>query len=278
MESPWESQRAEAENGELLSVEESDHEGERLVHKTTIETVKIHEARNESLGNRVLHCLSQVPCASLIAWIILLVGLGGLTGGLLIGVQKTRDLIDKDDLFWFLEYAVAGVVAGMFVFGTLLLCVGHISTDPTSRHIFHTTKRNLCAQGLNITMLIFSYIFGILWVLLTAIFGVPLYLLVNILFIQDDVKNINLVNYGLDKKEYTGAELDTFLVGVNRLLVIYITIFVSSLLITISMIHFLIVISSNLTHLKDTRLATLNAYSDHTDMQNSKHSVVDTTM
>lgn len=54
--------------------------------------------------------------------------------------------------FWFLEYAVAGVVAGMFVFGTVLLCVGHISTDPTSRHIFHTTKRNLCAQGLNITV------------------------------------------------------------------------------------------------------------------------------
>lgn len=48
MESPWESQRAEAENGELLSVEESDHEGERLVHKTTVETVKIHEGKKTS--------------------------------------------------------------------------------------------------------------------------------------------------------------------------------------------------------------------------------------
>lgn len=52
MESPWESQRAEAENGELLSVEESDHEGERLVHKTTIETVKIHEGK---VGLRQMH-------------------------------------------------------------------------------------------------------------------------------------------------------------------------------------------------------------------------------
>lgn len=45
MESPWESQRAEAENGELLSVEESDHEGERLVHKQPVEIVKIHEGK-----------------------------------------------------------------------------------------------------------------------------------------------------------------------------------------------------------------------------------------
>ena len=45
MESPWESQRAEAENGELLSVEESDHEGERLVHKQQIEDVQIREGK-----------------------------------------------------------------------------------------------------------------------------------------------------------------------------------------------------------------------------------------
>ena len=45
-------------------------------------------------------------------------------------------------------------------------------------------------------MLIFSYIFGILWVLLTAIFGVPLYLLINILIIKNEVSEINLVNYG----------------------------------------------------------------------------------
>lgn len=51
---------------------------------------------------------------------------------------------------WFLEYSVAGVVVGMFVIGTILLCISHISTDPTSRHVFHSTKRNLCAQGLNI--------------------------------------------------------------------------------------------------------------------------------
>lgn len=54
-----------------------------------------------------------------------------------------------------------------------------------------------CTNGwitFNFQMLIFSYMFGIAWVLMTAIFGIPLYLLINILMIQ--VNEINLVNYG----------------------------------------------------------------------------------
>lgn len=44
-------------------------------------------------------------------------------------------------------------------------------------------------------------------------------------------------------------------------------------------IHFMIVISANISHLKDHRLATMNAYSETTEeVRNSKHSVVDTTM
>ena len=42
-------------------------------------------------------------------------------------------------------------------------------------------------------------------------------------------------------------------------------------------IHFLMVISANITHLKETRFATLNAYEETEEVQNSKH-VVDTTM
>lgn len=61
-------------------------------------------ARSEKCSDRFLQCLSQVPCGSLIAWIILLVGLGGLTGGLLIGAQKTRDMLDNDQLWVELSY------------------------------------------------------------------------------------------------------------------------------------------------------------------------------
>lgn len=73
-------------------------------------------ARSEKCSDRFLHCLSQVPCGSLIAWIILLVGLGGLTGGLLIGAQKTRDMLDNDQLWVELSYLLK-----TFIFYSCLL-------------------------------------------------------------------------------------------------------------------------------------------------------------
>ena len=42
-------------------------------------------------------------------------------------------------------------------------------------------------------------------------------------------------------------------------------------------IHFLMCISANITHLRETRFATLNAYEEADEAQNSKH-IVDTTM
>lgn len=42
-------------------------------------------------------------------------------------------------------------------------------------------------------------------------------------------------------------------------------------------IHFLICVSANITHLRDNRFATLNAYEGE-EIRNSKHSVLDTNM
>lgn len=42
-------------------------------------------------------------------------------------------------------------------------------------------------------------------------------------------------------------------------------------------VHFLICISANITHLRDNRFATLNAYETE-ELRNSKHSVLDTNM
>ncbi|XP_033742301.1 neuronal membrane glycoprotein M6-b-like isoform X2 [Pecten maximus] len=288
MESPWvESQRAEAENGELLSVNESeeelDKEGTVVVKDVyavqTLLVSKEKETRNDKCSDRLLHCLSQVPCASLIAWIILLMGLGGLTGSLLIGVQKTRDLFESDQWFWFIEYTLTGVVVGMFLIGTALLCVGHISTDPTSRHLFHTTKRNTCGQGLNMFLLVISYILGFAWTVVTSILAIPLFLLLVLILIKNKVTCIDLINYGLSEMKLCGEDLDDFARKGQDLMISYIVAYISSVLIVISLIHFMIVISANISHMKDHRLATLNAYSETTEeVRNSKHSIVDTTM
>lgn len=266
MEGPWEVRPGSGEQGELLA-EHKEEEKE--------------SAHSDSCIQRVFHCLSHVPCASLIAWIILLLGLGGVTGSLIFGAQRTRDMLDDDRMLWFMEYTLIGVICGMFVIGTSLLIVGHCSSEPNSRHAFNTSGKNFCARVLNIFMLVLSYILTICWVLVSALLAIPAGLLILLIYLQNDrdIQCINLLNYGFHFREICKAEgeLERFTNRGRDLLVCYVVAYISAILIAISLIHFLMVISANITHLKETRFATLNAYEETEEVQNSKH-VVDTTM
>ncbi|KAK3577076.1 hypothetical protein CHS0354_037102 [Potamilus streckersoni] len=235
-------------------------------------------------GERLLHCLSNVPCASLIAWITLLLGLGGLTGSILTGVPRTRDLLRDDATLWFMEHTIIGVLCGMFVFGTLLLLVGHLSSDPTSRHTFNTSKKNACARGLNIMLLILTFILGISWIIISAVIAIPLMMLLLLLYLHDYMKEncFNLANYGFSFREMCGHDFAAFTDKGRELLICYIIAYAAVVLIAASLIHFLINISANITHLRDTRFVTLHAYEEENEeVRNSasKHSnLADTTM
>lgn len=233
--------------------------------------------RKENCCDKFLTCLSHVPCASLIAWIILLLGLGGLTGSLLYGVTKCRKIMEDGTFWWFMEFTVIGVVVIMFVLGTLFLVIAHLSSDPTNRYVFNTSKKNMCARGLNIFVLFIAYFLAVIWVAGSSLAVMPL--LVSTFILSTDFKKgdcIELKYYGLEKK-VCDPELEVFLKEGKELFTCYIFTYVSSVLVTISMIHFLISISANYTHLKDSRFATYNAY-DTEEVRNSKHSMLDTNM
>ncbi|XP_055893908.1 uncharacterized protein LOC106064390 isoform X2 [Biomphalaria glabrata] len=222
-----------------------------------------------------LKCLGLVPCPSLLSWIILLCGIGCLTGSLLIGTWRTRELLKGDeDLLWFMEYTIIGVTIGMFVIGTLLLTTGHLSTEPTSRRIFNSLTKNRCAQGLNICALVVAYILTIIWILVSVVLATPLVLLINIICIVNP-ESIDPSLYGFKSGQITRTQFHED--GVNLLITYAIALF-GSILIVNSLICFLISISANITHLRDNRFATFNTYSPGEEIHCSKHSVVDTNM
>ncbi|XP_046556998.1 uncharacterized protein LOC124266228 isoform X2 [Haliotis rubra] len=281
------------ENGELLSLNDYDHDDVKISKRTV---------RGDTCCDKFLRCLSHVPCASLIAWIILFMGLGGVTGSLLIGTYKTRALLENPDvrsvheynvdngtisrkidepmegqMLWFVELMLIGVVVSMFVLGTLFLLCGHLSTDPTSRRVFNSSAKNRCARGLNIFLLMFVYFLTLVWILALALLTVPLVLL-GLMFILTEhmgVNCIDLKNYGFSERNMCGEELDVFTTKAKDVLVCYSACYFSALLVVVSLIHFLISISANITHLKDNRFVTLNAYDTE---EHSKHSVLDTNM
>nr|KAG5687581.1 hypothetical protein BaRGS_009978 [Batillaria attramentaria] len=239
-----------------------------------------HTARGDNCCEKILKCLSFVPCGSLIAWIVLLLGLGGLAGSILVGAQKTRDLLEDDRLLWFMEFTVTGVVVSMFVLGTCFLVAGHLSTDPTSRRIFNSTSKNRCARGFNIFLLVFVYILCLCWVLLCMLLATPIVLLVLMYLVTDRYEQgdcFDLQHYGFPAREICEPELERFKDHAKDVLICYGVALFSALLVVVSLVHFLICVSANITHLRDNRFATLNAYETE-EMRNSKHSVLDTNM
>lgn len=241
--------------------------------------IRICISHSENCLERTLHCLSHVPCASLVAWIVLFLGLGGVTGSLLIGADKTRDLLEDDRMLWFMEFTLIGVVAGMFVIGTCLLIVCHFSSDPNSRHAFNTSRKNTCARGLNIFMLVLGYILLLAWVFASAILIIPVGAFTLFIIVKDseDVKSIDLSNYGFHSRIISGEDLERFTNECRDLLMCYTAAYFSAILVIISLVHFLMCISANITHLRDARFATLNAYEEAEDAQQAKQ-LNDTTM
>ncbi|XP_053398848.1 uncharacterized protein LOC123556604 isoform X4 [Mercenaria mercenaria] len=241
--------------------------------------LRIWLSHSENCLERTLHCLSHVPCASLVAWIILFLGLGGVTGSLLIGADRTRDLLEDDRMLWFMEFTLIGVIAGMFVIGTCLLVVCHFSSDPNSRHAFNTSTKNTCARGLNIFMLVLSYILVLAWVFVSAILVIPVgaFTLLIVMVDYQDVTSIDLSHYGCHSRIISGEDLERFTNEGRDLLICYTAAYFSAVLVIISLIHFLMCISANITHLRDARFATLNAYEEAEDAQNAKQ-LNDTTM
>lgn len=232
---------------------------------------KNESAQSESCFTRCLRCMSHVPCASLIAWIMLLLGLGGVTGSLLVAADRTRDLLEDERILWFVEYMIIGIAVGMFVVSTCLLIVGHFSSEPNNRHVFNTMGKNACAWCLNIFMLILSYVLILAWIFASALLIVPVTALGLLIYLQHfkHITCINLEHYGYSFKDICNDDLVRFINHCRDLLLCYGATYISSIIIIISLVHFLMCISANITHLRDAKFETLNTY-DVNRAQNAK--------
>ncbi|XP_064637946.1 uncharacterized protein LOC135494117 isoform X3 [Lineus longissimus] len=183
----------------------------------------LRSGNSEGCCSNCLRCLAGISCRTLSAFVLMLVGIGGFAGGFIIGIKRSRELIDKrmspepaptalglssentseitngsynssesiflaEDDFTimpvYMEYIVMGVCIGTGVFGILFFIVGSLSTGWTSRHVFNTSKKNGCARALNIICLIFAFVLHLGWQGITCIMMVPVVLLAVIKIIN----------------------------------------------------------------------------------------------
>ncbi|XP_064637948.1 uncharacterized protein LOC135494117 isoform X5 [Lineus longissimus] len=249
----------------------------------------LRSGNSEGCCSNCLRCLAGISCRTLSAFVLMLVGIGGFAGGFIIGIKRSRELIDKrmaEDDFTimpvYMEYIVMGVCIGTGVFGILFFIVGSLSTGWTSRHVFNTSKKNGCARALNIICLIFAFVLHLGWQGITCIMMVPVVLLavIKIINVQDAVDCLNLQNYAFPKMRSIecGNAFDLFVKEGMDVLICWAVAVASAIVVVFSLAFFIVCMGSDYRHLQETKFATYNNYEKADGRGNSQESVLDTKM
>jgi hypothetical protein len=233
--------------------------------------------------DRCCDCLGRIPCASTLALTLLLSGLAGFAASVIVAVQKTRDafkelasvdsnfkelgegnLLSKNNLgpipLALIETVVLSICVGMVLLSCIFLSIAFLSSGPTRRHLFGGKKsHNICGRVTNGIMFGLGYIINVGWVALSGILAIPVFIL-TILYnkCQDIViDNGNQTcfkpsDYAIisNPSQICGENLKTFCLRGEESFPAYIAAYVSSVVVVISTIHFLVTITANYAHIK----------------------------
>ncbi|XP_074650873.1 proteolipid protein DM beta-like isoform X2 [Tubulanus polymorphus] len=221
-------------------------------------------------------CLAGIPCRTLTALIMILLGIGGYAGGTVVGFMRVRKLLDHQ-MYDYLEFIVMGVCIGTGVFGLLFFTLGALSTGWTARHVFNTTKKNACARALNVVGLVIAFILLIGWGATTAVTMTPVVLLTLFYHLHDSgIKCIDMKNYGFPSKVICGSSLRTFTEDSQAVLICFAVAVLAGIILIVALSFFIACMAADYAHLEETKYVTYNTYKS--EDKNSQESMLDTKM
>ncbi|XP_064610046.1 proteolipid protein DM beta-like [Liolophura sinensis] len=241
-----------------------------------------------------MECIGKTPFASLIATMIVFVGVAIFCGTLYTALQ----LIIKDvfrELFGFsvqwveavqVVFVVIGVV--MAVFAILVLIFGILATGATRRNVYSGEK---CIMGGRVSaafFMVMSYILNLAWLLIMSVTVIPIILYVSIYSICNvEVYNknpgtshycFNLTQYGVyrnhsyppgvqpEGKDHLCdmSDLKRMCDSVAEAGPLFCAAFAGAVLIVLGLIHFMVTLSSNYTRIRISK--ELTDYRDAAEM------------
>jgi hypothetical protein len=199
----------------------------------------------------------------------------------MIGAEKTRQMLEKEEDLYVLGLSLThlvciGVIFGMLFMGTLFLLVAVVSSGKTSKRIFNTSKKNICARVLNGFTIFFMLILQFVWICVVSALTWPVALLILLRVLTDifEVDCIDLHNYALsqDKKEYCDERLDWLVWKSKDVLICFGAAYVTAIFAVISMTYFILCAASNFVYLKESRFVQYDVYRN--DVGTTQHDQV----
>ncbi|XP_069982798.1 neuronal membrane glycoprotein M6-a isoform X2 [Penaeus vannamei] len=219
-------------------------------------------------GRKCRDCMTRVPYATLIATMMCCVGVGVFCGTMYRGTTLTLRMFEevfKLRVIWVepvqLTFMVVG--AGMGGLGLMILFVGCLSTGDTRNKVYRTWRgrvggRISCAIFMGIT-----YLLSLAWLLMfAAIIIVTLFYTLAWLqcqyIPQNDCIDYNQFSFLFpegtpeeDKRVCDGEKKLFCKDYVNNAEIMFILASVSSFLVILSLVHYLMCLAANYAHIKD---------------------------
>ncbi|XP_037782748.1 neuronal membrane glycoprotein M6-a-like isoform X1 [Penaeus monodon] len=224
-------------------------------------------------GRKCRDCMTRVPYATLIATMMCCVGVGVFCGTMYRGTTLTLRMFEevfKLRVIWDRDYRVEPVQltfmvvgAGMGGLGLMILFVGCLSTGDTRNKVYRTWRgrvggRISCAIFMGIT-----YLLSLAWLLMfAAIIIVTLFYTLAWLqcqyIPQNDCIDYNQFSFLFpegtpeeDKRVCDGEKKLFCKDYVNNAEIMFILASVSSFLVILSLVHYLMCLAANYAHIKD---------------------------
>ncbi|KAK5936422.1 hypothetical protein CgunFtcFv8_027735 [Champsocephalus gunnari] len=201
------------------------------------------------------HCVGSLPWASLIATILLYMGVAlfcgcgheALSGTVTIlqnyfeVIRAPGETLDVFTIIDILKYIIYGLAAGFFVFGVLLLVEGFFTTGAI-RDLYGEFKISACGRCLTAFLMFLAYLF---FLNTSLVEGANLCL---------DLRQFGAVTISEERKVCTGSEKFFKMCESNELDLTF-HLFVCTLAgagaAVIAMVHFLMALAANWGYLKD---------------------------
>ncbi|XP_077983704.1 neuronal membrane glycoprotein M6-a-like [Glandiceps talaboti] len=230
-------------------------------------------------------CLALTPFASLIATIVLAVGVGLFCGCGLYALEQTCSMFSSADVYLcdcddgydsnydktaeIVYWTIIGVTGFMGLWAIILLVLSFLSTFKAKSQVYGGEKVTCGGHICNSFFICLSYLLTLAWLVAAAFSVVPLVniltLLASTYCIDGGVDTLDLTLFGIafdedfsttdnpscaNNTEIKGSELTTFCKDAKDLQIWWALFFGACCLVVVGMIHFLMSMSANYAYVK----------------------------
>lgn len=240
-------------------------------------------------------CITRIPYATLIATVMCLIGVGIFCGTMYRGAALTVIMFEKvfhQRIVWIetLQVIFVIIAAVMGSIGFIVLVMGCLTTGATRHQVYKGLSSRFSGRLSCVIFLVITYILNIVWILVFCVLAILTFICTVLwnLCANPDIENhktcISLSQFhflfpaGTNRKDMEICEpfdvkilcKDTVEIGE----VMFILALVSSLLVILSLTHYLMCLTANYAHIKDhKKFRELQINQNNSNIQNFDYSI-----